>query len=149
MAALFRSERPWYVFKLKKRYVHGIAIFFKKTLKVICALAGILIPVSVSMHPPHPDSYAQQLCAVKTALCFFRRVSSLYVTLCPSPYSSSFAFTHLSKIQIFVQVCGKWKWGCSPSSKRSFTKTMIFFKMFLKMKFSPNAYGGPLLFFNW
>ncbi len=33
--------------------------------------------------PPPPDNYAQQLCAVKTALRFFRRVSSLYVTLCP------------------------------------------------------------------
>ena len=32
---------------LKKRYVHGIASFLKKNLKVICALAGILIPASV------------------------------------------------------------------------------------------------------
>ena len=79
MAALFRSERPWYMFKEKicTRYSQ----FFKKNLKVICALAGILIPASVVIHTP--DNYAQQLCAVKTALRFFRRVSSLYVTLWP------------------------------------------------------------------
>ena len=39
MAALFRSERPWLVFKEKicTRYSQ----FLKKNLKVICALAGI------------------------------------------------------------------------------------------------------------
>ena len=51
-----------------------IASFFKKNLKVICALAGILIPASVWRHSP-PENYTQQLCAVKTALRFFRRVS--------------------------------------------------------------------------
>ncbi len=72
----------WRVFKEKTctRYSQ----FFQKKLKVICAIAGILIPASVYKHPPPPENYEQQLCAVKTALRFFRRVSSLYVTLCQS-----------------------------------------------------------------
>ena len=47
----------------------------------LCALAGILIPASAQRHSL-PDNNAQQLCAVKTALRFFRWVS-LYI-LCVS-----------------------------------------------------------------
>ena len=67
MAALFRSERPWYMFKEKicTRYSQ----LLKKNLKVIWALAGILIcnyDTTILMI---------QLCAVKTALRFFSELS--------------------------------------------------------------------------